>query len=771
MGNTRHGLAVLILTLVSQAGLAGDDWQGRPLADYLDYLNQHGLKVIYTSALVPDDVLLVGTPVAVVNLETLTILLQPYGLAAKPGPAGSLLVVRGRSGETTAATNEAAAIEEIPIPEVVVSASLHRLQYSSASTYSYLDRELSARVPAAGEEAVRITNRLPGTASDGLSAQNHVRGGEKNEVLFLFDGLRLYEPYHLKDFHALATVVNSNAISGMDFYTGAYPARYGDRMSGVMSFKRREPEKDIETELALSFFNASALSLGKFGGSNSGDWLLAVRRGNLDLIVDVVDPDRGSPDYQDYLAHVGWEFGPRAYLTLSALYSNDKILLNDLDRGEEASASYQNQLVWAKWYAEWSDRLASETLVSIIDITNKRTGNLNLPGIVSGSLSENREFSVMQLKQDWTWVANRHWMLSFGANAQYLAATYDFKSVKTVLPPFDRILDNQAVLVLDESPEPEGSQYAAYSELRWRPLDSLTLDVGLRWDLQNYTTADDDEQVSPRAAVLYRPTPGTELRLGWGRFYQAQEINELQVNDGVATFFEAQRSEHIVFNLKSSLTRNIDLDLSVYDKSFHQVRPRFENSYNTLTLVPELQFDRVRVDPQRAHARGAEIMLSRGTADASLLWWASFAWSEVEDSSAGVDTLRSWDQTSTFKAGLSWRWGYWDFSAAGEAHTGWPKSELYGELVEVPGLSPELVLTTSERNVERYSNFYSFDARISRDFGVRYGSLTAFFEVTNLLNRKNACCTEYSVLPDGALGSRQANWLPLVPSLGAVWRF
>ena len=44
-------------------------------------------------------------------------------------------------------------------------------------------------------------------------------------------------------------------------------------------------------------------------------------------------------------------------------------------------------------------------------------------------------------------------------------------------------------------------------------------------------------------------------------------------------------------------------------------------------------------------------------------------------------------------------------------------------------------------------------------------------EITNLYDRANPCCTEYSLLPDGSLASREAHWLPLVPSLGAVWRF
>jgi hypothetical protein len=211
--------------------------------------------------------------------------------------------------------------------------------------------------------------------------------------------------------------------------------------------------------------------------------------------------------------------------------------------------------------------------------------------------------------------------------------------------------------------------------------------------------------------------------------------------------------------------------LSVYRKVFRTLRPRFENSFNALTLLPELQFDRVRVDADSAEAIGAELMITRGSADDDLFWWFGYAWSRVEDETAAGRVRRSWDQTHTAKAGMSWRWGRWDMSIAGEVHTGWPATLLSGELVDVPGGGQDLELSVSGRNAYRYSVFHSLDARVSRDFDVGIGNLTAFLEVTNLYNRQNPCCSEYSLDPDGSLAVLEANWLPFVPSLGVIWRF
>jgi hypothetical protein len=123
---------------------------------------------------------------------------------------------------------------------------------------------------------------------------------------------------------------------------------------------------------------------------------------------------------------------------------------------------------------------------------------------------------------------------------------------------------------------------------------------------------------------------------------------------------------------------------------------------------------------------------------------------------------------------LSRDWNKWSFSAAGVVHTGWPKTVLVIEEVTNPDGSTSLVATTGPRNSLRHAVFQSLDARVSRRFDLPKGDLTAFLEVTNLNNRENSCCTEYSVQHAGANEIIQAKggaWLPIVPSLGVVWRF
>lgn len=662
-----------------------------------------------------------------------------------------------------------------PLPEIVVTSSSYVLRYADPATHTFLDRELTTRLPDVGDEAVRSVDRLPGTANGGVSTRTHVRGGIDNEVLLLFDGVRLYEPYHLKDFHNLSTIIDQNAIAGIDFYGAGYQARYGDRMSGVIDIGMRDPPTETITELGLSFFSASLLSVGTFGDEVRGDWLLSARRGNLDLVADIADSGYGAPRYQDWLIHLGWRLNERSYLSANALLSYDKVSLAELDQTEQAGARYWNRNLWLKLQTDWNSKLATTSIVSAVKIDNTRTGQTDRTGVVSGSLDDDRTFTSIGFRQTLEFNASDDWFINAGFDLKRHEASYAHQSTLTISPPFDQIFQNQPFLSRDIRSEPGGAQYAVFLESRWRLTDALIVDAGLRWDQQTYTIANNDDQTSPRINLLYRLGEQTELRFGFGHFYQAQEINELQISDGVAVFFPAQRAQHAVASLTHQFANDTELRIEWYEKKYRSLAPRFENAFDPLALIPELQIDRVRIDAAGAVTRGAELMLSREGAQNGGFWWLSYGWAEISDATASGEVRRSWDQTHTVKAGINWDWMEWNFSAAGLLHTGWPKSTLTVETVTNPDGSSSLVASTPPRNSLRYSVFHTVDVRISRDFDLKRGSLTAFLELTNVYNRKNPCCTEYSMTTDlnanQVLVADEDNWLPLLPSLGVLWRF
>ncbi len=270
---------------------------------------------------------------------------------------------------------------------------------------------------------------------------------------------------------------------------------------------------------------------------------------------------------------------------------------------------------------------------------------------------------------------------------------------------------------------------------------------------------------------MWRPREGTRLRLGWGRYDQAQSINELQVADGDTRFQRAQRATHQVASIEQDLTASLTLRAEVYRKEYDRPFARHENLLNTVVVLPELKPDRILIAPDAALAEGAEISL-RYEAGA-FRGWLSHTHSRALDRVDGEWLHRSWDQRNYTSGGLSWRGDRWEASLAAIWHRGWPTTE-----VELETLEPFPLVAADKRNAANVSNYARFDARIARRFDLgSAGELTAFLEVSNVAKRNNQCCVEYQIEDEDDevegvfLDVEPRGSLPLMPSLGVLWKF
>ena len=92
---------------------------GQPLLEALEELKDSGLRLIYSSALVTEDLQVASTPTSDVPREALAEILAPHGLAARPGPGGRLVVIR--SGQSRATGSVKGRVEDVPeahLPEI-----------------------------------------------------------------------------------------------------------------------------------------------------------------------------------------------------------------------------------------------------------------------------------------------------------------------------------------------------------------------------------------------------------------------------------------------------------------------------------------------------------------------------------------------------------------------------------------------------------------------------------------------------------------------------
>ena len=655
------------------------------------------------------------------------------------------------------------------LDSLVVNASRYQLVEGYAGSPRYLPVEEIENLPDIGDDPLRSVARLPGAATGGFTGKSNIRGGEQDETLIRYDDLRLRNPYHLKDFQSIFSAIDPSIISGMDVYTGAAPPRFGDRMSAVIDIAPLEAPPLPYHELYQSLYNTSLLSTGSLDDGRV-DWAFAGRRGNLDLVLDVIDPDIGDPSYLDAYGRFGVQVTEGLRVTGNALFFDDDINLSDTDSEENAKATYRDQYYWVRFDQDLGGGLSGYTILSHADLHSDRKGTADKEGISVGSLRDQRSFTVNAVQTGWSWILSDSLALDVGADVSHSDGSYDFNDqvqydVLFLTPGAPT--ETERMTDIDENKS--GNHYGAYLNGRYIPFDGVITDLGLRWD-RGTLTEDNEDLFSPRAAVLFELTERTRFRVAWGRHYQSQGIDELQVSDGETEYFRSQRADHAVASLEYRSPFGVDFRVEGYAKQMDRLRPRFENLLNTKVLLPELKPDRIRIAPNGAEARGVEFSMGSRSGGA-LDWWFSYSWSSVKDKFDGEKIVRTWDQQDAVKGSIQWRHGSWMVSLAGTYNTGWATTAT-----ELLVTEPVPLVATGPRNSERFGDYRTLDLRVSRDWRLANSYLTAFVELTNITNRQNDCCVEYEVEDvndDGNLvwSLDKQHYLPVLPNFGVVWRF
>lgn len=748
--------------MTASAGTLAFEFKGAPLESAIEELEARGLSVLYSSDLVKSEMRVLQAPNSSTPRALLEEIVGPHGVKVAEGPGGSLVLMRAPRTQIIGAPQA-----DSTLSEVVVTASRYawvRVPHASLTRLSDAELHLA---PNVGDDPLRRLARLPGTATSDFSAKLNLRGGVNDEILVRFDGMRLMNPFHLKDFQSIFSAVSPALIGTIDLYTGGFPVNYGDRMSGVLDIHPVRADAHAFREIAVSLYNASAVAAGRFDRGR-GDWAASARRGNLDRVLEWSGMKLGEPVYSDIYGHVAHSIGDSMSLAANLLRFDDDIELADSDAEEQARARYRDRYLWVRLDAHPQAALTGSTLLARSDLESVRHGIAEQPGISRGALDDRRDFTVRSLQTDWSLRASDAVIVEFGAEWRHNEGHYRYRDAAE----FDSLFDVQGQVTeptraFDIDYRPRGDQYGAYAAVHADVAPRLTLETGLRWDRS--TLVDSDEHWSPRASALWRLDDSAHLRASWGRFIQTQGIDELPASDGIAAFAPAQRADHWLIGLEKRFGEDLDVRLEAYAKRYFDLRPRYENILNDVVILPELKPDRVRLAPSQARAYGAELSLRR-VRSRPLFWWVSYTWSRAEDIYDRHSVPRGWDQQHAIHAGIGWESEHWEMSLVGTWRSGWPQPAL-----EFHADSETPIVHAKLASGDRLSTCVDVDARIARRF--RFGddsSLTAFFEISNVFNRRNECCTEFELDDESeepVLVLESIRSLPLLPSLGVIWRF
>ncbi len=776
----------------SWAGPAVTVSVGQPLSEALDALRTDGLSIVYSTALVAPDLRVQsdrgqGQP----RQSPRPACSRPMG-SRSTGHAGRLrrgarqraASLSAKAGPASAAPAVRESLADAPLEQVSVYASRYRVDPAQGLALVDLTRAEIEALPGLDEDVLRVMRYLPGTATNGVSARANVRGGRDNELAVYFDGVPLFEPFHFKDYQGLLGVLDPGAIARLDFFSGVFPARFGDRLSGVLDLAPRRPEAGADHhELGLSLLYAHALSVGeREWRDQSVEWLVSLRQSTVEPALKAAGRDSGvDPDFLDGLGRVELRIGERARLSAGFLMLNDTLKSRRWpDSSEKTESRYRDGTGWLGWQAAAPAaalRLADRQLT---ERHTERSGSAGAARARCRSRSTTIASSVPRRcgsrrrgEQGWT----------LGLEATDVGAHFDYAAQADFDPLLAAVFGRRASQVRATSRSsmpadgPMGPVWLGAAASRRRAGVSISACALDRNAMRSTAPAAlapggrfDDEQWSPRLAVEYQWDDDTVLRASAGRVTQTERPDELQVPDGEPAV-PSGAARHAVRARPRAPTRAPHLAAR---RGLSQERGR--------SCAALREPARPRGDPAGAGSgprprrarflagvwRRADPALAVGARWAG---WLTYSRSEATDYFDGVEVPRSWNQLNSFNGGVSWTRTPWQLSANLTWHDGWRRSEIAAipDSLEPDGVS----LSLAPRNASTWENYFSLDLRTTWSIPVRWGSLRFYGEINNVTNRGNDCCEAVSLLHSPGMAAqlqrRQSGSLPRYALVGLSW--
>jgi hypothetical protein len=652
-----------------------------------------------------------------------------------------------------------------------------RFEEQAGSTVRDLDAEALRLIPGLAEaDVMRAVQALPGVVSvSDFSASFNVRGGGADQNLILLDGFPVYNPFHLA---GVFGVFNADMVQRVELLAGGFPARYGGRVSSVLSVESDAGAGALDVAGGISLL-AARLAVGAAVpdavasplGVTRARVRVAGRRSYIDrLFRGAVELPYHMSDLQLY----GEAWTPAGTRLLVSAYTGEDVL--DLAGVEQDR--FPLRLRW-----DWGNDVvgaAATVPLGAGDALDVRGGWTRF-GTALGfpDFSDARFTSgIRELHARADLALTRSGLTTrLGAEARGLDYGNIAESGGTV---FRRVSGR-------------ATQLSGHGELAVRT-GAWLLEGGLRADMWIPDEGPRQLHPAPRlAAKRFLPASDAAVRLSFGRYTQfAQSVRDEEIPFGVDLWvlsngaIPAVVSNQAQLGYERFLGDTWRLEAESYIRSFRGViANNFTDDPNDpaddfvagrgLSVGGDLLLER---RPWRGVGGWLALSLLKATrtfpdATAGPGPGVEVTYPPIFDRRLDLELVLRLPLPRGADAGLRWNYG------SGLPYTRPLGSFAYHDYQLATGRyirnTPQdgdglRAVTLSERNAARYPAYHRLDAGVRRTFRPGRWEVEPYLEVLNVYNRRNVLFYFYQYDRDPAVRTG-VSMFPILPTLGLEARF
>jgi len=616
-----------------------------------------------------------------------------------------------------------------------------------------LSPEEIRRSPGSAEDIFRVMQSMPGVATaGGKSAQLIVRGGSPDENLTLLDNIEIYNPIHFArsgESMGIISVVNPALLEKVDFLTGGFPAKYGDKMSSVFDMTLQDGNKELyNTDVNANIAGFGVTMDGPLVEKSS--MIFSLRRGFFDILTSLLNKP-AAPRYYDAVGKITYDLNPNNRISLVGFYYLDQI--DKLGSTKESSAmSKYNYLArddygsafGLNWRWLISQHAFALTTVSFTgNGWTTRQGSETNRALRGEDILE-KEFVV---KSELTYQYSPVLDLKIGG----LVKMIDSKNESWT--PEDTTRNGVIIPAATISYTPDMTSKAAlYMQSSYRIVRPVTISAGLRFDRFALTN---ENNISPRLALSYRFLESTSLNLAWGKYIQSPASYQISP-DPRNLLLKSSTAFHYIAGIEHRLADDTRATVEVYHKVLSN-------------LVVHPDSSNLLLNTGSGYARGIEFSLQKKFTD-GFVGSASYSYSVSQRRDNSTQALYDFEfdrpHIINLIAGMEIGEG-WQIGAKFQYASGNPYTPVVGVVIK----NGSYYVVDGGYNSARYPAYHKLDVRIDKKFHFSSWTLTAYLDLWNVYNRQNILSYSYKVDSDGIITTTPRYDFGVLPIIGLSAQF
>jgi hypothetical protein len=518
-------------------------------------------------------------------------------------------------------------------------------------------------IPTPNGSFEAVIKTLPGVSSNNeLTSQYNVRGGNFDENLVYVNDIEVYRPFLIRSGNQEGlSFINPDMIEDIDFSAGGFEARYGDKMSSVLSVNYKEP-KDFAGSVSGSL-QGGAIHLEGSPGDHRFTHISGIRYRSNRYVLNSLDTDGDyRPTFADIQTYLTYDISEKWEIGFLGNYARNKYEF--VPENRETNFGTIQEALRLTIYFEGQEVTDFETYFGALTNTYKPSSKVELKLITSAFRSfETESFDILgqyfidELERDLSDdnfgdVAFNRGIGSYLNHARnYLDATvaniqhrgkwlvdngvwewgarYQYEEIIDELSEWD-LIDSAGYSVPQPPQRPgqtpnrpielqlfnayraentlQSNRLMSYIQRSFRWTDSsetkYTLTGGLR---TNYWSLNEETVISPRVNFSWQPKWERDFlfRLSSGFYYQPPFYRELRNFEGeLNKDIKAQRSIHFV--------AGADYNFTAWGRPFKFVGEAY---FKLMDNIIPYELDNVRIryyaeNSAKAYAIGADFKVN-----------------------------------------------------------------------------------------------------------------------------------------------------------------